>query len=187
MQQGLPIGSAPPLASSARFSADHTYRYELRRRWGAGPPFVVIGLNPSTATATENDPTIRRCIAFAKRESCSELIMVNLYALRSTDPKGLRTTAWGTGDPAWWVRKDAVGPENNHAIAAALAESESRGGIVVAAWGGTDARCHRFRVEVVRKLLGALPVRCFGTTRSGHPKHPLYLPADVPLVPWSPK
>lgn len=200
-------------ASSAKLSACGLYRYELRRRWQLTfsctcdvpfgkhdppcpeRPFCVIGLNPSIADATQDDPTIRRCIAFAKREGCGELVMLNLYALRATDPGDLLLRGFlgrpndrtETIDlrPAVAVAESSVGPENNHTIAAVLVEVANRGGVVVAAWGSTDAKLHAPRVAVVRKLIGTLPVMCFGVTKDGSPRHPLYLRADAPLVPWS--
>jgi len=76
------------VVSGATFSTDRVYRYALWRVWDAAlPSFVVIGLNPSTADETENDPTIRRCIGFAKREGCGGLVMLNLFAVRATDPR----------------------------------------------------------------------------------------------------
>lgn len=195
----------PPPASSAKLSACGLYRYELRRRIvvDCGPrcdvpfgrcvpscsgwrPMVVIGLNPSTADATVDDPTILRCMGFAKREGCGELVMLNLYAVRSPNPDDLREYAPGDGArPVVCVRSDAVGPDNNHTIASVLVEVANRNGLVVAAWGSTDAKLHADRVAVVRKLLGAWPVMCFGVTKDGSPRHPLYLRADAPLVPWS--
>lgn len=204
--------------SSAKLSACGTYRYDLRRRWprDCGPkcdvpfgrcapdcsgwveprPMVFVGLNPSTATAEVDDPTIRRCIGFAKRESCGELVMLNLYALRATDPGKLLvhglaasakiSTRTVSFRPFARVAEDAVGPDNNHTIAAVLVEVANRNGIVVAAWGSTDAKLHADRVAVVRKLIGAWPVMCLGTTKDGSPRHPLYLRADAPLIAWSP-
>lgn len=173
--------SAP--ASSAKLSSCGLYRYELRRRWGSGRPMAFIGLNPSTADATEDDPTIRRCVGFAKREGCDELVMLNLYAARETDPIELTHVVFGSRR----VRHSACGPDNNHAIAAVLVELQNRNGVLVAAWGATDAALHRDRVEVVRKLVGAVPLMCFGTTKDGSPRHPLYLRGDAPLVNWSPR
>lgn len=72
--------------SSARFSDCRRYRYTLTRRFADGPTVAFIGLNPSTADEHADDPTIRRCLGFAKRWGYGELVMLNLYALRSTDP-----------------------------------------------------------------------------------------------------
>ena len=78
------------IESGAHFSPCERYRYRLWRCWDASKwKLAIIGLNPSTATHEEDDPTIRRCIGFAKRDGYGGLLMLNLFALRSTDPKGL--------------------------------------------------------------------------------------------------
>jgi hypothetical protein len=69
--------------SGATLSACRTWRYALWRRWDLSkPPFIVIGLNPSMADELQDDPTIRRCINFAKREGCGSYVMLNLFAFR---------------------------------------------------------------------------------------------------------
>lgn len=147
----------------ARLSPDYRYRYTLWRRWNSRlVDLVVIGLNPSTADATLDDPTIRRCIGFAKRERCGGLFMLNLFALRATDPRAMRASA------------DPVGPDNDEAIRRFTAGQH----VVVAAWGAHGG--HRGRDAQVRAMVPNL--KCFGVTKDGHPKHPLYLKADTPLV-----
>lgn len=77
---------------AAEFSGCGRYRYSLRRRWAdGGPPACWIMLNPSTADAEKDAPTIRRCIGFSKAWGHNALVVVNLFALRSTDPTALRT------------------------------------------------------------------------------------------------
>jgi hypothetical protein len=151
----------------ATFSACRTWRYRLSREWGDGPRLNIIGLNPSTADETQDDPTIRRCIRFARDWGYSGLVMTNIFAFRSTDPKGLTTA------------RDPIGPDNDVALVAeALAAGE-----VVAAWG-VWGRWFR-RGERVEQLLASADVtlKVFGLTKGGYPKHPLYLPADSQLVP----
>jgi hypothetical protein len=154
--------------AGARFSPDRLYRYHLWRVWEPSRrSFVLIGLNPSTADETQDDPTIRRCINFAKREGCGRLDMLNLFAWRSTDPAALRRVS------------DPVGPENDEVIGdvIGMAGGDVR---VVAAWGGHgSARGDR----LVREINGwACGVWCFGTTKDGSPRHPLYLRNDAALV-----
>lgn len=147
----------------AMFSDDRVYRYSLWRRWDrALPTFVVIGLNPSTADEATDDQTIRRCISFAKREGCGKLVMLNLFALRATDPRVM------LAHPA------PIGEINDAVIRAHVV----RGGIFVAAWGAHGG--HRGRDQAVLSLVPSL--RCFGRTLAGHPRHPLYLRGDSPLV-----
>lgn len=151
------------LDSGARFSPDYRYRYTLWRRWDSRlSDLVVIGLNPSTADAMQDDPTIRRCIGFAKRERCGGLFMLNLFALRATDPKVMLASS------------APVGPGNDDVIRKFALDRH----IVVAAWGAHGG--HRGRDAQVRAMVSNL--KCFGVTKDGHPKHPLYLKADTPII-----
>ena len=148
---------------SAVFSPDRVYRYELRRTWGPGPVVAFIGLNPSTADETVDDPTIRRCIGFAKRWGYGGLVMLNLFAFRATDPRDMRAA------------DDPVGPDNDRHLIAATSES----GLVVAAWGVHGA--YRNRDREVAGLL-AWNLMALGLTRDGHPRHPLYVRGDAELI-----
>lgn len=154
---------------SAVISSCGQYRYWLERAGDllAARPLPFLMLNPSTADAQLDDPTIRRCRGFAKTLGYSGIIVVNLYALRSTDPAAL------------WAHPDPVGPENDQHIIRATDSGE-----VVCAWG---ANAQRERVEDVVRMLryGGRRMHCLGTTRDGHPRHPLYVRADQPLVEWS--
>lgn len=164
----------------AAISHDGRYRYTLRRSWGPstpgdGPLFIM--LNPSTADANVNDPTIRRCIGFAKREGFHSLDVVNLYALRATKPSALN----GDTDP--------IGDANDQCIEAMLVR---RTGPVVAAWGASAMRVGigQARVDRVLRVLrtsGRSAIWCLGMTRDGHPRHPLYVRADQPLERWVPR
>lgn len=138
------------------FSPDRIYRYTLWREWIGGDGYAMfVGLNPSTADETQDDPTIRRCIAFAKSWGYAGLCMTNLFAFRATDPKDMLAQ----GDP--------VGDENDDW----LVRIASDAGVVVAAWGvhGT----HLGRDKDVRAMLPNL--HCLALTKEGHPGHPLYL------------
>lgn len=149
----------------AVFSKCKEYRYVLRRKLeGDGPPALFIMLNPSTADEVNNDPTIRRCIGFATDMGCSELTVVNLYALRSTDPRGLAK------------HKEPIGPLNDRYIRNQI--NKHKDGVIIAAWGA-----HKFAqergLEVIRKFG---PFKCLGLTKDGFPKHPLYLRSDSKLI-----
>lgn len=152
----------------AVFDQTRTYRYLLERRWNAGPSALFVMLNPSSADATENDPTIRRCVAFARREGAAALSVVNLFALRSPNPGILR------------VHPDPVGPAND----AVLRDAVHRARWVIGAWG-THGTLHA-RGNAMSTLLAPLRPWCLGLTANGQPRHPLYLPADTPLTPYSP-
>lgn len=167
--------------SEAVISEDGLYRYVLNRRWSGGPVMPWICLNPSTADASADDPSIRRMCGFARREGCGGICVLNLYALRSPDPSALRDAQW-RGD------LDPVGPDNDKwlaglgelgAIAWACGDPVVP---VVLAWGAHPLAAGR--VPQVVKLLGGLPLSCLGTTRSGAPRHPLYVRGDAPLIPW---
>lgn len=149
------------------------YRYDLTRRWGhAGPcsTALFVMLNPSTADASEDDPTIRRCIGFAKREGCGGLAVVNLYALRSADPSILLRYS------------DPFGPDNQATIERWLADPSVY--VAIAAWGSwwrnQRSRPMRLNVEQLAQQAGR-HLYCLGTTKAGDPRHPLYVRADAPL------
>lgn len=144
-----------------------TYRWLLWRAWDPDLPSMVwVMLNPSTASATRDDPTIARCVGFAKAWGYGRIDVVNLYALRATKPRAL------------WTHPDPVGEHNDRWIRRAT----QRAGLVVAAWGAHGER--GYRAAHVAAWLGDLhPVYCLGTTRSGQPRHPLYVPgATTPQV-----
>lgn len=148
------------------------YRYQLTRDIpdGSEAPAVFVMLNPSTADAMHDDPTIRRCMGFAKSWGASSLIVANLYALRSTDPKAL------------WTHPDPVGPENNKH----LAELARKHFYVVCAWGA-NARPDRVRDFLRVMEASEASLWCLGETKAGAPRHPLYLRRDAKLLPWSSK
>lgn len=151
--------------SEAIISACGTYRYTLHRktrcvlRWNH--PALFIMLNPSTADAELDDPTIRRCISFAESFQCNSLTVVNLFALRSTDPKLLGT------------HPDPVGPENDKHIEEQVIKHRS--GLIIAAWGANGFAAKR--AKEVKLKFG--PFDCLGTTKDGSPRHPLYLSKDT--------
>jgi hypothetical protein len=156
--------------TGAILSACRTYRYVLWREWDKHrPPFVVIGLNPSTADETQDDPTIRRCLGFARREGCGRLAMLNLFALRATDPRVLRT------------HSAPIGIDNDRHILDAGSIPDA---VIVSAWG-VHGTLHDRDVWVAGLI--SAPLWCLGTSKAGHPRHPLYLPSDAPLVSFNPE
>lgn len=155
-------------ASGAWISDDGLYRYRLWRTWAEElRPMVFVMLNPSTADATTDDPTIRRCIGFAKREGCGGIQVVNLYALRATKPLHLLD------------HPDPEGPENSMAWAEVLYD----GAVPVAAWGANALLPGLPESEALTSSSPAW--YCLGTTKDGAPRHPLYVPADQPLERWT--
>lgn len=143
------------------------YRYSLSRIWDESLNTIFfVMLNPSTADASEDDPTIRRCIGFAKLLGFGSLTVNNLFAYRSTDPKNLRTAI------------SPIGPENDKTILALQPSST-----VICAWGAYGGLFRRDQ-SVIRllKTCGVEP-KVLKLTAAGHPCHPLYLSANlVPFV-----
>lgn len=158
------------LDASATISPCGMYRYNLSRVWDAeGRAVVFVMLNPSTADGTQDDPTIRRCVGFAKAWGYGGLVVVNLFALRATDPAELHRAV------------DPIGPQNDEHISAACFQRAA-----VCAWGVSVAKAKRpvlrERAGVVRNLLRApelsVSLNYLKLTDDGHPMHPLYLRAD---------
>ncbi|MDH1009945.1 DUF1643 domain-containing protein [Pseudomonas nicosulfuronedens] len=149
------------------------YRYLLTRETGLllpeKPGALFVMLNPSTADAALDDPTIRRCRGFATAWGCAGLAVGNLYAYRATNPQEL------------WRCSDPVGPENDQRLADLAAEY----GDIVCAWGG-HAKPDRV-AAVVGVLQGAgARLWCLGTNNDGSPKHPLYIKQEQQLLAWTP-
>lgn len=145
---------------TAAISNCGTYRYTLTRTWDSSRRSALwVMLNPSTADAHVDDPTIRKCIGFARLWGYGAIEVVNLFAMRATDPKELD----GPTDP--------LGPSNDGAIAVATA----RAGMIVAAWGANAyARCRA--KAVLKQLHRAGDVYALRVNKDGSPQHPLYVP-----------
>ena len=157
--------------SAAAYDSARIYRYVLARAWGPGPVLAWIMLNPSTATAFESDPTITRCIKRAARLGYGGIIVVNLFAIRATDPVVMLAAA------------DPVGPVND----ACLTGFCTPGTAVVAAWGAHGNHLGRAGA-VTAELVGAgVLLHCLDVTKDGEPKHPLYLPMALKPVPYERK
>lgn len=161
----------------ALFSPCGVYRYRLTRQIDghsvqSARTATFIMLNPSTADADQDDPTIRRCISFARSWGCPRLIVANIFAIRATDPKVML------------AHNQPVGPYNNVNIIAAA--EQAKGGFVVCAWGAHGA--HRGRSAEVLAMLDAIGSRpmCLGTTASGQPRHPLYVKGSTELQRFGP-
>lgn len=152
------------LFSGADISQDLVYRYTLIRDITPGNRTVVfVGLNPSTADALKDDPTIRREVGFAMRWGFNRLVKLNLYAYRETKPKKMFAAA-KTG-------VDIVGPRNPLLLMSLIHHAE----MIVLAWG--RAKLDKSGVDLARKLWSFPQARCLGVTQSGAPVHPLYLPS----------
>lgn len=153
------------MIKSAIFSKCRKYRYSLSRIWTKHRPLCLfVCLNPSTANENIDDPTIRRCVNYAKSWLYGGMIMVNLFAYRSTDPKNLL------------VVDDPIGNENDYYIK----NISDKCVITIAAWGSHKLVDNRF--EEVLPLLNNL--HYLKLTKSNKPHHPLYLKKNLVPIFW---
>lgn len=155
------------------------YRYRLWRQWGNGPNVLFAMLNPSTADADVDDPTIRRCIGFAKSWGAGSLTVVNLYGWRATHPKVLNDAQGPVGEFPWEPHVRHAINRNDVEIDAAATAADR----IVAAWGAWPGPIS-WRPERVLDLLRPYgDVEALALTKDGSPRHPLYVRADVePIV-----
>ncbi len=156
---------------SAIFSPCMKYRYILTRRFDPDNSTVCnfIMLNPSTATAEKNDPTVARCCKYAKRWGYGALIVTNIFAYRATDPKDMK------------AQNDPFGQDNAYWLRMAAEISDFR----VCAWGTNGT--YRKQNKAVLWLMKRNPSQglyCLEITKHGHPKHPLYCKCDLKPIPY---
>ena len=151
------------MRTRAELSPCQSYRYALWREWSDQPPVLFVMLNPSTADHSQDDPTIRRCIAFAQQWGHGGLIVANLFAWRSPYPAHLRTA------------KDPIGPSNDQWLQKLANQSST----VVGAWGNHGS--YMKRGQIVSALFPNM--QCLGVTKQGQPKHPLYVPGITQPTP----
>lgn len=159
---------------SAVISPCERYRYLLYRRVGSGGVVVFVGVNPSTADATVDDATIRKCRGFASRWGFGMFFMVNLCAYRATDVRELARV------------DDPVGPDTDRHLREAFAGAD----LIVPAWGarGKLPLSLEWRVDRVRELLreSGKPCKVLGLLKHGDPRHPLMPAYSTPLKDWQP-
>jgi hypothetical protein len=159
----------------AIISPDKRYRYQLGRDVQSdGLVFAFFGVNPSTANATEDDATIRKWIGFCKRNGARKFLVGNPFALRATDVRELARAE----------HPGPIGPDNHHHLTSIIQQAD----VLVPCWGSETKVPERlrYRFTVLRQLIydARKPVRIFGLTERGDPKHPLMLGYDTPLVEW---
>lgn len=163
--------------ADAKLSPCGLYRYRLDRGWPGGDGRIVWMLcNPSTATATVPDPTLRRCVSYAIRWGYNALTIVNMCAWRSTQPEKMIAQHL--------AGVDIVGPDNDHEIRLALTGAQA----LVLGWGSLPklkpivARGTALVLEAA--AFAHVTPMCLGQNQDGSPRHPLYLANDTPLVPF---
>lgn len=154
--------------SGADFSTCEKYRYRLWRRWEDGPSVAFVMLNPSTADADRNDPTIERCHRRAVSMGFGALEVVNIFAYRATDPKDLKKA------------RKPVGPQNDQI----LLDCVRRVDMTICAWGSHGD--FQDRGNTIRQLLkdNNLKAHILALTNKGHPRHPLYIPYSTAPTLW---
>lgn len=161
----------PRESSGAVISECGVYRYRLWRVWDDCRPVMVwVMLNPSTADATADDPTIRRCIGFAKREGFGSIDVLNVFALRATDPDALLT------------HPDPFGPDNEEWLLGCRRRHMMSQ--LVLGFGAIHSPKLRRHYDRAWCCLTGNDPQCFGVTKAGWPRHPLYLPGNAPLSAW---
>lgn len=155
----------------ALISEDGKYRVLLQRKWAEGILLPFVMLNPSTADAVQDDPTIRRCQGFAKREGFTGIVVTNLFSYRTTAPKKL------------WEVEDPEGPSNQKILEGMINMAVQINCPIVCAWGAnkTGGRAIAFRDMA---LMEGARLVCLGKTKAGHPRHPLYTPNGAKLMSW---
>lgn len=156
---------------TARLSEDGVYRWTLHRIWGSPANLLTfIMLNPSTADALKDDPTIVRCTNFARDMGHDGIVVVNLYAYRATKPADL-----------WLAPEPSGGWRNDDTLRKALTKAAFHGSPVIAAWG---ANAKPDRVGWLLRQPGAKRLSALHVTKAGAPGHPLYLPATSRPSAW---
>jgi hypothetical protein len=170
--------------SGADLSLCGQYRYRLGRRWtrqGISKGLLVyLMLNPSTADATTDDPTIRKCIGFADRLGYDGIQVINLFSLRSTDPSVLVERVDNRGD--------LLGPDYDHFLNLTVRHART----VVAAWGCADTLRRRASLAArpaqalarIREINPEIEIMCLGRSKDGSPRHPLMLAYTTQLEPF---
>jgi hypothetical protein len=149
------------------------FRYRLTREWDSAlKPLVFIMLNPSTADAAEDDPTIRKCIGFATRLGFGGIEVFNLFAFRATKPADLRNAGY------------PIGPDNDSIITGRLEAMQAHErGYVICAWGANARNLNRPRELASYLALAGVRLRALRLLADGIPEHPLMLPYSCTPVP----
>lgn len=154
------------MEKKANISKDKIYRYTLSRTWDSTKPTVLfIGLNPSIADENIDDPTITRCINFAKDWGYGTLLMANLFAFRSTYPKEI------------YLIDNPIGKDNDYYILECVKQSD----LIIACWGNNGT--HMDREKIIKELVPNL--YCLQKNKNGTPHHPLRLSRDINPIPFN--
>lgn len=158
------------------WSPDRSHRYFLRRPASPldqeKPGIAFILLNPSTADERKDDPTVAKCRRYAAGWGFGEVIVLNAFAYRATDPKDMK------------AHPDPVGPDNDQTIVETARAVHGLGGTLLCGWGTHGS--HLDRSIHLQELLKDFPLKAFTLTKHGQPGHPLYLRGDLQPMQWKP-
>lgn len=158
------------IKKDAYIDSTKKYRYLLTRKWDTKKPDVTfIMLNPSTADAFEDDPTIINCCKLSKEWGLGGIEVINLFAYRSSKPDELKKAL------------DPIGPENNEHIIKAIKSSS----LTIAAWGNHGTFLNRDK-EVIDLVNNYCDLYCLLVNKTGCPTHPKNLSVDIKPVKFKP-
>jgi hypothetical protein len=164
------VGDAKYAITWAKLSPCQQFRYALIRVWRDSlPRLVFVMLNPSTADALKDDPTIRKCVGFARRLGFGGIEVVNLYAYRATSPSDLRKAGW------------PVGPDNHDQLTAMLVMAKNSGWTVCCAWGANARNRQEAYAFIGLAEWHGVPLFALRKSPDGMPHHPLMLPYTCQL------
>ena len=161
------------MIKSAILSECGQYRYYLSRNWGHGKSVCFIMLNPSTADASEDDPTIRRCVGYAKDWGYKGIEVINLFAYRATSPSDMKSAV------------DPIGPDNMKHLFATCSSYTSD--VAVCAWGTHGGFMGQDKAVIEMLSATRVKLNALKITKAGHPSHPLYLSKKLCPAPYPPK
>lgn len=163
----------PAVVKDALISPCGRYRYWLTRQWDPGAWMLpIIMLNPSTADAAVDDPTIGRCMGFARREGFGGIKVMNLFAFRATSPIDMKAA------------DDPYGPDCAEHLDRMMRVSAENGVPILAAWGAHGSHQNRAEMVTIGARGWGATLVCLGKTKEGHPRHPLYVKGDQPFEPF---
>lgn len=169
---GTALAMGQDVAMDALISPCGAYRYWLARVWEMRKPILIwIMLNPSTADANLDDPTIRRCMSFARENGYGGILVVNLFAFRATKPEDMKAAA------------DPIGPDNDDWLQRVFEYAKDTNSNVACGWGVHGALRDRDWAVAERAEIAGLTPLCLGHSKEGSPKHPLYIKGGTPFVP----
>lgn len=175
------------IVRKATLSDCRQYRFTLTRTWRAGPHVCFVGVNPSTADHTKDDPTVRRWIHFSDAWGYGGFVAVNLYPFRTPNVAACKRWAdWESNGPDWHARDTIL---HNVDI---IAREAKRAALVVPCWGASawDDFLVDHVIEHIQSGEAPWPdLYCLGKTSAGDPKHPMArghhrIPDDQQPVLW---